>query len=443
MASRKRPRVIIELSDEEEEQPDNSGTNRLRGPGPMPNVSASGLRAQTIPTCLPPAMGPHSPLVSDLSASAGEDQTKTRYLLRASGAPYQLWQLDDGDTQRVDDDTGIEHIRKRRRLNNETKSSGLKSSQPKPRTQTKRSPTKSLPTKSLVVEKPTNTVNDSTKHPTRISLSKFPSIIKPDDYPPPLPPIRDKMLERQCFTHRSYTTTMTDYERLEWLGDTFLNYSVARILYARLPESQEGHLSFLRDHLICNDNIRHYAAMYGFPGKMLLGKHAEHCRNPEKAVADTFEAYIGGLLTDQPETGEKVVFEWISKVTEPQMEEIAKLRPSCNLKAKHVLEGLLAAEKTAAPSYVHLRGSKGDGDIEYACLVRGREIVEGSWKMIGKAEWKEIGRGSGKTAKEAQARAAMQVLERLKVAEPRRQFIVVENDAGEFVEIPADPQVLD
>src|SRR5271154_1530181 len=132
MASRKRPRVIIEVSDEEEEQPHDSGTNRLRGPGPLPNVSASGLRAQTIATCLPPAMGPHSPLVSDLSASTGEDPTKTRYLLRASGVPYQLWQLDDGDTQSVDDGTGSEHIRKRRRLNNETKSSGLKSSEPKP-----------------------------------------------------------------------------------------------------------------------------------------------------------------------------------------------------------------------------------------------------------------------------------------------------------------------
>jgi len=426
MASRKRPRVIIEVSDEEEEQPDDSGTNRLRGPGPMPNVSASGLRAQ------------HSPLVSDLSASTGEDPTKTRYLLRASGAPYQLWQLDDGDTQSVDDGTGSEHIRKRRRLNNETKSSGLKSSQPKPRTQTKKPRTKPL-----VAEKPINTANGSTKHPTRISLSKFPSIIKPDDYPPPLPPIRDKMLERQCFTHRSYTTTMTDYERLEWLGDTFLNYCVARILYARLPESQEGPLTVLRDHLICNDNIRHYAAMYGFPGKMLLGKQAENCGNPEKAVADTFEAYIGGLLTDQPETGEKVVFEWISKVTEPQMEEIAKLRPSYNKKAKYVLEGLLAAEKIAAPSYMHLRGSNEDGDVEYACLVQGRELVEGSWRTTENGQWKEIGRGSGKSAKEAKVRAAMQVLERLKGTEPRKKFIVVENDAGEFVEIPADPQVLD
>ena len=437
MASRKRPREIIEIPDEELEQPDgfqNSGTNSLPDLGLPVGCSASRLRAQTIATGLRPAKGPHSPLVSESSPSAGEDPTKTRYLLRSSGAPYQLLELENDDPQSVDDDTGNERIRKRRRLNNETKSSGLKPSGPQPGTQVKRPPTKSL-----LAEQP-NAVSGSTKHPTRISLSKFPSIIKPKDYPPPLPRIHDKMLERQCFTHRSYTTTMTDYERLEWLGDTFLNYCVARILYSRLPESQEGQLTFFRDHLICNDNIRHYAMMYGFPGKMLLGKQAERCRNPEKAVADTFEAYIGGLLTDQPEMGEKVVFEWISKVTEPQMEEIAKLRPSCNKKAKNVLEALLAAEKAVAPSYVHLRGTKEDGEVEYACLVKGREIVDGSWKMIGKGQWKEVGRGCGTTPKEAQARAAMQVLEELRVAQPSRKVIFMENEAGDFVEIQADVQ---
>ena len=157
-------------------------------------------------------------------------------------------------------------------------------------------------------------------------------------------------------------------------------------------------------------------------------------------MADTFEAYIGGLLIDQPETGEKVVFDWISKITEPQMEEIAKFRPSYNKKAKEMLGGLLAADKAVAPSYVHLSGSKEDGEVEYACLVKGREIVDGSWKMIGKGQWKEVGRGCGTTPKEAQARAAMQVLEELRVAQPSRKVIFMENEAGDFVEIQADVQ---
>ena len=438
MRAGKRLRVV-ESTDEEDGDPvdfqQHSGTNRLRKQWRTRNGSGSSPLPQTRVTGLPPAVGLIPP---DSSPSARENEIKTRYFFRShasSGLPYQLQKLQDDDTHSENEDVGSVHSSKRRKLNNETLSSGQKPAEVEEKTGTKVETRLKAP---AVVGKSVKTANGLSCHPMLVTLSKFPSVVKPEGYPPPLPRIHDKFLEQQCFTHRSYyTLAMTNYERLEWLGDSFLNYCVAKILYNRLPTIQEGQLTLFRSHLVSNENIYQYAMMYGFPDRLLLSKSAENCRITEKPIADTFEAYIGGLLIDQPETGDRVVFEWIRKIMEPQIDEIAQLR-LYNSRAKHQLAGLLAAEKVAAPIYANLQGSKQDRNVEVACLVQGREIVQGSWKEIGKDLWKEIGRGIGNTVKEAQIRAAMQVLEELRVSQPRTRIILVENDQGDFDEVQAE-----
>lgn len=250
--------------------------------------------------------------------------------------------------------------------------------------------------------------------PSSNAIPKFPSIPKPEGYPPPLPPIHNKALERQCFTHRSYihdpankdaAAASMDYERLEFLGDSYMNYCVTKILYTRLPRLQEGELTRFRSQIISNDNIRHYAMMYGFPDRILLSTGAEKddVREAGKKVADIFEAYIGGILTDQPDDGEKIVFQWMSEITAPQVnetEKVARMILNMNKNAKQELYVLLDAEKAPAPTYVVTREGSTNSDFEVACLVQG----------------KEMGRGVGKNKNEAGTRAAMQVLEKLRAS---------------------------
>jgi dsRNA-specific ribonuclease len=244
------------------------------------------------------------------------------------------------------------------------------------------------------------------------TIPKFPIIQKPENYPPPLPPMHDKMIEQMCFTHRSYVhettpksseSVLSNYERLEFFGDSYLNYCVTRILYLNFPQLREGNMSSFRSQLVCNENIRHYAIMYGFQDRLLLGDGAnkEDTHEALKRVADTFEAYIGGILVDQPEDGEKVIFRWLSEVTAPQIKEaekVAKVLLNLNRNAKQELYSLLDAEKAPAPEYRTTKMGDTNTDYEVACIVQG----------------KEIGRGIGKNKNEAGTRAAMQALARLK-----------------------------
>jgi ribonuclease III len=244
------------------------------------------------------------------------------------------------------------------------------------------------------------------------NIPKFPNIQKPTNYPPPLPPIHNKDLEQQCFTHVSYihdpmnkqiTSSTMHYERLEFLGDSYMNYCVTKILYGRLPDIREGELTRFRSQLISNDNIRHYAIMYGFPDRILLSNGAEkdEVREAGKKVADIFEAYIGGILTDQPEDGERTVHQWMEEIIGPQLEEavkISKLILNVNKNAKQELYVLIDAEKLPAPTYVVTKVGATNTDFEVACLIQG----------------KELGRGLGKNKNEAGTRAAMQVLEKLR-----------------------------
>jgi dsRNA-specific ribonuclease len=258
--------------------------------------------------------------------------------------------------------------------------------------------------------------------PSLMSLPIFPDLAKPVDYPPPIPPIHDPTIEQQCFTHPSYVHnplskcppgSALHYERLEFLGDSYMNYCVTKILYRRLPNIREGELTRFRSQIISNENIRHYAMMYNFHRRMLIssGAEKEEARDTGKKVADIFEAYIGGILTDQPDTGEKTVLDWMAAITEPQIDHAVKIAnqlASLNKGAKQDLYVLIDAEKLPAPTYVVTREGGTNSDYEVACLIEG----------------KEMGRGVGMNKGEAGTRAAMYVLEKLRASTARNQTVL-------------------
>src|SRR5438874_7406793 len=53
------------------------------------------------------------------------------------------------------------------------------------------------------------------------------------------------------FTHSSWAADRTaSYERLEFLGDSVLELAVARTLYDRFPEFNEGRMAKVRSHVV-------------------------------------------------------------------------------------------------------------------------------------------------------------------------------------------------
>ncbi|MFN5098265.1 ribonuclease III domain-containing protein, partial [Limnohabitans sp.] len=70
-------------------------------------------------------------------------------------------------------------------------------------------------------------------------------------------------LLQQAVTHRSFSADHN--ERLEFLGDSVLNLSVAHLLYAQLSSLPEGDLSRVRANLVKQDTLHQLAKTLDLP----------------------------------------------------------------------------------------------------------------------------------------------------------------------------------
>src|SRR5947208_15975544 len=91
---------------------------------------------------------------------------------------------------------------------------------------------------------------------------------------------KDASLLQRALTHRSYLNEhpdekMEDNERLEFLGDSVLDFIAAEWLYERFPEMGEGNLTRLRAGLVRNETLASYASAIGLNEMLLLGKGEE------------------------------------------------------------------------------------------------------------------------------------------------------------------------
>jgi ribonuclease-3 len=131
---------------------------------------------------------------------------------------------------------------------------------------------------------------------------------------------RNINLYRVAFVHRSYCTMKNSnfensndrcppgclplqdvsYERLEFLGDSVLGMVVARYLYERFPDRDEGFLSSMRTKIVNGRMLGSLAEKMGFPRYIVLSKQVEDTQGRAnfKLSEDVFEAFIGALVLD-------------------------------------------------------------------------------------------------------------------------------------------------
>lgn len=252
-------------------------------------------------------------------------------------------------------------------------------------------------------------------------------------WPPPLPPINDPALLKQAFTHRSYATacapaqsskvflTSLHNERLEFLGDSFLNHSVTKMLFARMPDSREGEMSLLRAELIGNNTAAGFGRSYDFDKQLLLNDTAERdgVRKTPKVIADTFEAYLGALILDGRD-GVIRADNWLKALMEPRIVQYLneKTIEPVNTYAKQKLWNHFVKkypsvsnheDGTAKPAIVvKYEWVDGGGGNEGGFIVAAKLYV-----VSQKIDGQELGRGFGLNKKEAEHRAAMAVVKTL------------------------------
>jgi ribonuclease-3 len=107
----------------------------------------------------------------------------------------------------------------------------------------------------------------------------------------------DGLLEA-ALTHRS--ASRTNYERLEFLGDSVLNFVVALLAFRAFPDAQEGDLSRYRAALVSAPTLAAVAGGLGLGDQLRLGsgelKSGGFRR--DSILADSLEAVIGAVYLD-------------------------------------------------------------------------------------------------------------------------------------------------
>ncbi len=105
-------------------------------------------------------------------------------------------------------------------------------------------------------------------------------------------------LARQALTHRSFGALHN--ERLEFLGDSLLNCTVATLLYERFPRLPEGDLSRLRAALVNQASLSKLAHDLELGERLRLGEgelKSGGFRRPS-ILADALEALLGAIFLD-------------------------------------------------------------------------------------------------------------------------------------------------
>ncbi len=115
---------------------------------------------------------------------------------------------------------------------------------------------------------------------------------------------KQKSLIERALTHSSYNreknTRHMDNERLEFLGDAFLDAIVGAELYSRMNGVTEGALTKTRALIVCEKALAKVAREFEL-GRYLMMGHGEAStggRNKDSILADAMEALIGAIYLD-------------------------------------------------------------------------------------------------------------------------------------------------
>jgi ribonuclease-3 len=109
---------------------------------------------------------------------------------------------------------------------------------------------------------------------------------------------RDSKLLDLALTHRS--AAKHNNERLEFLGDAFLNFSIAQKLYEIRSDDSEGDLSRLRASLVKGATLAKLGRELEISPLIVMGAGEQRSggANRSSTIANAVEAVIGAVLLD-------------------------------------------------------------------------------------------------------------------------------------------------
>lgn len=210
----------------------------------------------------------------------------------------------------------------------------------------------------------------------------------------------DIRLLKRALTHSSWCKEhhrppMECNERLEFLGDAFLDAIIGTELFTRLDHSNEGKLTKLRALVVCEKALAEVGRKLNIGEYLYLG-HGEEMtggRARESIIADAVEAVIASVFLDSD-------YEHVRDFV------LREFRPLVDL----ALEGKLYSDyKTQVQEILQKNGT--EPEIRYVLDRETGPDHDKTFYVHMLCNGQKMGSGSGKSKKEAEQNAAKASLE--------------------------------
>lgn len=243
--------------------------------------------------------------------------------------------------------------------------------------------------------------------------TKPPKLREPLTWPPPLPQITDPRLYRQVFTHKSSITDAslkstaevlnTQNERLEFKGDSILDFFVCDLLFNQFPEDTEGDLSVKKASLVCNDTLFDISVAYKLHEHIVIssdlrnkiyshpGDSRPDMKTKNKALADVFEAYIAGVDLSH---GLQKCHDWLRELFAPMINNMSSDATTNPKQPNKNAKNDLYRQIGSVDQPIDYLAENSSPPFIVRCMVRGEVL----------------GRGEGPTVKAAGLKAAENAL---------------------------------
>ena len=189
------------------------------------------------------------------------------------------------------------------------------------------------------------------------------------------------VLFAKALTHRSYLERTTELnksnERLEYLGDAVLGMVVAKILFEKFRDEDEGFLTKTRSHIVDKNALFKSAESLKLKKYILYDKR--FIKDSEEGIktilSDCLEALIGAIYLDQGiNEAQKFIVKWI---THPNLES-GYYQVDNNFKGQ-LLE-YTHSKKLSPPEYIVVSSEGPDHDKEFVIEVHIDHKIHGTGK---------------------------------------------------------------
>ncbi|EEV24409.1 ribonuclease III [Actinobacillus minor 202] len=188
----------------------------------------------------------------------------------------------------------------------------------------------------------------------------------------------------QALTHRSAASK--NNERLEFLGDSILNFTIGKALYDKFPKADEGELSRMRAALVREQTLAVIARQFelGEYLKLGAGELKSGGFRRESILSDCVEAIIAAIYLDKGmEPAMERIYAWyetfLAEITPGEAQKDPKTR----------LQEFLQGRKLPLPEYevIDIKGEAHNQTFKVTCKVQGiDEIFTGQGTSRRKAE---------------------------------------------------------